>query len=322
MRYLKRRQLLIAAGALPVWPLAMAQQKGGRVYRIALLHIGPPFAKAFLGRLRELGYKEGENLLVDIPAEEPLDRLPAAAAAVAARRPDLIVAGGSEYVLKVVKGAAAATPIVMVFVEFDPEATGHIATFARPGANVTGVYLQHVDLAAKRLELLKEALPSARRIAALFDFSTRDHLRQAQAAASNLGVTLLPQELSGTTYDYEGALRAAIREEATAVLILSSGEFFAYRFKISDAMRRLGLPSVATMPFADAGALLCYGPNFETMFALAARYADRILKGDKPADLAVEQSNKYELVVNLKTAKDLGITIPESVRSRADQVIR
>jgi putative ABC transport system substrate-binding protein len=324
MRHVTRRQLLMAAGALLAQSLARAQQPGPRVYRVAILHTVPPFYGAFLGRMRELGYIEGQNLLVDIRASagEPVDRLPAAATEVASRRPDVIVAGGGEFVLNAIKDAALATPIVMVFVDFDPLATGHVASLSHPGGNVTGVYLQHTDLAAKRLELLKEAVPSASRIAVLFDFSTRDQLRMAQAAASNLGVTLLPQELRGTPYDYEGALRAATREKANAVLILSSGEFFFDRFKIMNSTRQLRLPSIATMPFADAGPLLCYGPNFVTMFALAARYADRILKGEKPADLAIEQPTRFELVVNLKTAKELGVTIPGPMLRRADEVIR
>ena len=145
---------------------------------------------------------------------------------LAGRRPDVFVAGGGEGVLDAARRAAGAKPIVMLFIDFDPVARGHIASLARPGGNVTGLYLQQTDLAAKKLELLEEAVPSAKRIAVLFENSTREQQHIAQSAAKALGVTLLPQELRGQPYDYDGALRVAAGDKADAVLMLSSGAFF------------------------------------------------------------------------------------------------
>lgn len=311
----------LGAGLFATRSIARAQTEG-RIFRVGMLGVASPFNVIFLDRLRELGYEEGRNLLFDFQVGTRPDQLPAIARQLVNNRPDVIVAAGSESVLDSAKGSAGATPIVMLFIDFDPLAKGYVASLSRPGGNITGLYLQQTELAAKRLELLKEAVPSARRIAVLYDASTNGQQRLALAASKALDVTLLPQELRGTTYDYDGALRAAINEKAQAVLILSSGRFFPDRFTIMNAIQKYRLPSMATTPFVDAGPLLCYGANFPDMYRRTAGYVDRILKGARPAEMPIEQPTRFQFIVNKKTARSLGITIPQSLLLRADEVIQ
>lgn len=312
----------MAAGALGA-PLIVCAQPAGKVFRVAIVYSAPIFTDAFLKRLQALGYQEGRNLEVEIASNlTPIDRLPALAQEMAGRRPDVMIGGGGEIAVDSLKRAAGATPVVMIFIDFDPVAGGRVTSLARPGGNITGLYLQQVDLAAKKLELLREAAPSARRIAALFDNSTRAQLEAAQSAAKTLGVSLLPQELSGNPYDFDGAVRNAVGDKAEAVLILSSGSFFPARFTLMSAIQKHRLPSMGSLPFKDAGIMLCYGANFFDMWTRAAELVDRIFKGQKPAEMAIEQPTKFEFVINLVTAKALGITISESLLRRADEVIR
>ena len=314
-----RRTFISAVLSCLVTPFSAVGQPASRVFRVSMLYVAPRFSDAFISRLRELGYREGENLSFDLGTE---DRLPELVAEIARQRPDVIVAAGSEYGLDSVKRVAGATPIVMLFIDFDPVASGQVASLSRPGGNITGLSLQQTDLAAKKLDLLKEAVPSAGRIAVLLDAATRQQLRSAQSAAKTLGVTLLPQELRGDPYDYDGALRAATNEKVEAVLILSSGRFFPDRFKLMETVQRYRLPSMASTPFRDAGALLCYGADFPDMFRRAAEYVDRILKGTKPAEMPIEQPTKFQLIANMKTARSLSLTIPQSLLLRADEVIQ
>jgi putative ABC transport system substrate-binding protein len=320
----RRAFLAIAIGG----PLASREiadaDAADRVFRVAMLGVNDPFPGVFLQRLRALGYRQGDNLVFETPAEGasiPFDRYPAIAAEIASRHPDVIVAAGSRFVIDALRAAAAHTPVVMIFIDFDPIATGQVATLARPGGSVTGMSVQQTDIAGKKVELLHEAAPTARRIGVLFDAATREQLDAAQPAAHNLGLTLLPQELSGTIYDYDGALRASIAAGAKAALVLSSGRFFPDRFVIVEQLQKYRLPALTTTAFADAGALLCFSVNFPEVYVRAAEYTDRILKGQKPGDLPVEQPTRLKLTINLKTAKALGLTIPPSLLQRADQVI-
>ena len=273
-------------------------------------------------RFRELGYVEGKNFVLDArSAGGQWDKLPGIVAELARARPDVAIAPGSELVLKAFRQAMGATPIVMIAVDFDPVEKNHIATLARPGGNITGVYFRQVESAAKRLELLKEALPDVTRVAALFDSATRDQYRAAEDVAAKLGIALLPQELRGNPYDFDAALEASASAKAQAVLALSSGAFFASREKWIGAAHRLRLPVIANPNYAEAGALVAFGASFPHMFARAAEYADRILKGAKAAEMPVEQPSQYDLIVNLKSAKALGITIPQRVLVRATRII-
>ena len=273
-------------------------------------------------RFRELGYIEGKNFVLESRGlGEHRDKLAETAAELARAKPDVAIAAGSESVLRALRQTMGTTPIVMVAVDYDPVEKNYIAGLARPGGNITGVYLRQVESAAKRLELLKEALPHVTRVAALYDHATRDQFRAAEEVAAKLGVELVPQELRGITYDFPAALAAAASAKAQAVLALSSGAFFPLRDRLISAAHSHRLPVIANPNYAEAGALVAFGASFSHMYARAAEYADRILKGAKPAEIPVEQASQYDLIVNLKTAKALGLTISQRVLVRATRVI-
>lgn len=319
-----RRSFLLASAALAAG--ATSAQPANRTYRAAFLTTGSvrdsPFIYAMEHRFAELGYVEGKNFVFDFRRlAGQWDKLPAIAAELARARPDVAIAPGSEYVLKAFRQAMGATPIVMIAVDFDPVERNYIAGLARPGGNITGVYFRQVESAAKRLELLKETLPQVTRVAALFDVSTRDQLRTAEQAAGKLGIVLLPHEVRGNPYDFDSALVASVSAKAQAVLALSSGAFFATREKWIAAARKRRLPVIANANYGDAGALLAFGASFPHMYARAAEYADRIMKGEKPAEMPVEQPTQYDLLINLKAAKALGIAIPQPVLLRATRII-
>ena len=321
-----RRTFLLAAGALALSVFRPAGAQGGaRVYRVAYLSgasIRSPQFAALQRRFRELGYIEGKNFVLDARhLGGDWSKAPGIAAELARARPDVAMAVGSEAVLKAFRQAMGATPIVMIAVNFDPVEKNYIASLARPGGNITGVFFRQVEAGAKRMELLKETLPQATRVAVLFDASSRDEYQPAGQVATKLGIALLPYELRGNPYDFETALGAAATAKAQAVLALTSGAFFPAREKWIGAARKLRLPVVANPNYAEAGALVSFGASFPHMYARAAEYADRIMKGAKPAEMPVEQPSQYELIVNLKTAKALGITIPHGVLVRATRII-
>ncbi len=313
-------------GALALSAPRLAEaQSSARVYRVASLSVATRISPQFVAlerRFRELGYIEGKNFVLDarILGGE-WNKAPELAAERARARPDVAIAVGSEAVLRAFRQAMGATPIVMIAVDFDPVEKNYIASLARPGGNITGVYLRQVESAAKRLELLKEALPAVTRVAALFDASSRDQFRAAEEVAAKLGIALLPHELRGNPYDFDTALGAAAAARAQAVLALSSGAFFVAREKWIGAAHKLRLPVVANPNYAEAGALVSFGASFPHMYVRAAEYADRILKGAKPAEMPVEQPSQYELIVNLKSAKALGLTIPQPLLLRATRIM-
>jgi putative ABC transport system substrate-binding protein len=318
-----RRSLLIgaAAFALGKWRAARAQT----IRRVASLSVGttrtPQFG-ALRRRFAELGYVEGRNFLLDAhEAGGQWTRLPDSAAKLARGAPEVVIAIGSEPVLKAVRQAVGATPIVMVAVDFDPVEKNYVATLARPGGNITGVYFRQIESAAKRLELLKQALPGVTRVGVFFDASTRDQLQAAQHTAARLGLTLVPHELRGAPYDFDAASKVVGAANAQAVLSLSSGAFFPLRNKLIAAAHEQRLPVIANPNYAEAGALVAFGASYPHMYVRAAEYADRILRGARAAELPVEQPSSYELVVNLKTAKALGVAVPPAVLVRATRVV-
>ena len=312
-------------------PLAAEAQLAGKVPRVAYL---TPWSDSDPGRqrgleafrqgLRELGYVEGQNIAIESrSAEGTDDRLPALAADLVRSKVDVIVAT-SGAATKAAQQATRTIPIVMSLVN-DPVGSGLVASLARPGGNVTGLTIMAPDLMAKRLELLKEVVPKLSRVALLQNPdnpASAAQLREAEAAARALRVQ--PQTLEARNpQEIEGAFAAMIRERAGALLILSDAIFFTQRRQIAELAAKGRLPSIiGTRDYPVAGGLMAYGPNFLDLERRAATFVDRILKGAKPGDLPAEQPTKFELVINLKTAKALGLTIPQSVLLRADQVIQ
>jgi putative ABC transport system substrate-binding protein len=256
-------------------------------------------------------------------AEGNAARLPELAAEIIRAKVDLLIAPGPEATLKAAKQASATTPIVMVAIDYDPIARGYIAGLARPGGNITGLFFRQLELGTKRIELLKETLPEVSRIAVFWDRFSADQLKDIEITARSLGVRLQPVEVGNPTYDFESAFKMMTRARAGAILFLASPVFHQERVRIANLALKNRLPTMhATGEYVEAGSLMAYGVNLSDMFRRAALYIDKILKGAKPADLPVEQPTKFELLVNLKTAKQIGLTIPPNVLARADRVIK
>jgi putative ABC transport system substrate-binding protein len=322
-----RREFLMALGGVLAWPRFALAQQAERTYRVGWLastgRRAEPYNIAFEQRLSELGFAEGRNLVIEYRATEGrIERLPELAADLARQNCDVLLVPGSEANLVAIKQASRDTPIVMVANDYDPVATGHIASLARPGGRITGVSQLQTELPAKRLELLKELLPKARRIAVFSDTATGGQLKAVQAGAKGLGVALQVLEFKRAPYDYESAFAESVRAKAEALLVLASGSFVPARRQIPELALKHRLPSMfGNSLWAEAGGLLSYGPNFSDFYRRAAEQVSMILKGAKPAEMPVEQPTTFELVINLKTAKALGITIPPLIRLRADRVI-
>ena len=308
-------------------PLTVEAQPAGRVIKVGILSTLNPrttaFTEAMIQRLRELGYVEGQNLVIEFKnAEGDVARLPGLAAELVRLNVDLIVASGPEVTLQAARKATTSVPIVIAAVDFDPIARGYIASLAKPGGNVTGVFMRQIELTSKRMQLLKDALPSVTRVAVFWDAISADQWRETERAAAGVGLRLQGLELRNPPYHLADAFRTAARGRAEAVLILMSPIFFPQRAQVAELGLKSQLPTICGLSqYADAGAFMSYGVNLDEMFRHVALYIDKILKGAKPADLPVEQPTKFELVVNLKTAKALGLTIPPSLLQRADQVI-
>jgi putative tryptophan/tyrosine transport system substrate-binding protein len=315
--------LVLSIALVP--PVARAQST--RVARVGILSTGNPRSaaifQAFEQRLRELGYAEGQNLVIEFRnAEGKTDRLPGLAAELVRLNMDVVVVA-TDPATRAVKEASAKTPIVMVSVNYDPVELGYIASLARPGGNITGVLFLHRELTGKRFELFKEMLPTVARVAVLSDPLAAEQLAAAKAANRSMGLKLQVIELQNPSYDFESAFRVALRSKAEALLVLTTPVIFRERSKIAQLALRNRLPtSFAHREHVDAGGLMSYGPNFDDMWRHAAVYVDKILKGAKPADLPVEQATKFELIINLKTAKALGLSIPQTLLLRADEIIQ
>jgi putative ABC transport system substrate-binding protein len=322
----RREFITLLGGAAAIWPLAARAQKSGEIARIGYLSTANPRSmpafQAFERRLRELGYIEGQNIDIEYRnAEGEVDRLPDLAADLVRLNVKVIVTA-TDSATRAAKGATTTIPILMMAINYDPIALGYIDSIARPGANVTGLFFQHLELLAKRVGLFKEMLPSVVRVAVLSDPFTADQLKMVEAANLSLGLELQPLDLQNPPYDFENAFRVAKRSSAEAIFVLESAPIFRGRTQIAQLAMKNRLPtSFAFREYVEVGGLVSYGVNFSTMYRRAAEYADRILRGTRPVDLPVEQSTKFELVVNLKTARALGLEVPPMLLARADEVI-
>jgi putative ABC transport system substrate-binding protein len=322
----RRAFLGTVAGSLLAGPLAIGAQEPGKPPRVGYLSpvsAGAPGHVTFRQTLRELGYVEGQNIAFeDGFANGHSDRLPALAAELIRQNVDIIVAA-SPPAIRAAKDATRTIPIVMITAD-DPVRNGYVVSLARPGGNITGVTFLGVGLFAKQMELLKQVVPGLTRVAFLWDPTmptTAEDLREVRAAAQALGLRLQVAEARGAG-DYDSAFAAMVVERAGAVVIAGSPTFIQDRSRIVSFAAKRRLPAAyGFKESAEAGGLMSYGPRQADSARLAARYVDKILKGAKPGDLPVEQPTKFELVVNLKTAKALGLTIPQSLLQRADQVI-
>ena len=319
---MRRRRILAGLLLSLAAPLAAEAQQAAKVARIgylaANLAASPHLREAFLQGLRDLGYVEGRNVVIEYrDAEGKLERLPALAAELVALKVDVIVAASTLAALAA-KQATRTLPIVFAAAA-DPVASGLVTSLARPGGNVTGLSILAPELVGKCLEQLKQAVPGVSRVAVLWqpgalgERTEKDMLKGAEVAARALGVRLQFVEARGPA-DFDRAFSDMTRARAGALTVLPSAMFVNERRRLVDLAAKNRLPAVyALREFVDAGGLMSYGPNLADLFRRAATYVDKILKGAKPGDLPVEQPTKFELVINLKTAKALGLTIPPSV---------
>jgi putative ABC transport system substrate-binding protein len=302
---------------------ANADETPTRIFHIDIVAGSPRSSEervAFEGRLRELGYVEGRNPAIDYVRDDDLDRLAAAVGEMARSRVDVLLIGSQDELIKAAVTAARSVPVVTTAVDSDPLAKGYITSLSHPGGNLTGVVFQQRELIAKRLHLLTQAVPRITRIVGLHDAASVDQRDSVKRAASTLGIPLEEIDLKDPPYDYEHALAGTDGVRGDAVVVASSP--FMRIAKLTEVALRHDLPAICgRRANAETGCLLSYGPNFTDMFRLAADYVDKILKGAKPADLPVQQPTTFELIVNLKTAKALGLTIPPLILARADEVI-
>ena len=328
-----RRTFLAGTGAaLLAAPLAAGAQQATKVARIGYvatnLEANLPGREAFRQGLRDLGYVEGRNVVIEYrSAAGKLERLPALAAEVVALKVDVIVAAVGSQVALAAQKATTTVPIVFIGVG-EPVASGLVTSLGRPGGNVTGLSLLFPELVAKCLEHLKQAFPAVVRVAVLWqpgasgERAEKDMLKAADVAGRALGVRLQFVGARGPA-DIDRAFSDMTRARASALMVLSTPLFGSERRRLLDLATKNRLPTVVQFrEYVDAGALMSYGPNLADLYRRAATYVDKILKGAKPADLPVEQPTKFELIINLKTAKALGLTIPPSLLGRADEIIQ
>ncbi len=320
-----RRTWLAGSLGLLAAPLAADAQPAGRNPRIGILRPGSPpdpLLDAFRQGLRELGYEEGRNISIEYRWAEGRDeRFPGLASDLVRLKVDVIVAGAGA--VEAAKRATTTIPIVMP-VSNDPVRVGLVASLARPGGNVTGLTSLSGELPGKWMELLKETLPRVSRVGVLWDSAgDPSQVSTSEASARSLGVRVQVLKVGDRAAGFEPAFAGARKNDAGALIVLGSPFFYVHRARLVELATKYRLPTIYPQRefVIGAGGLMSYGADYRHQFRRAATYVDKILKGAKPADLPVEQPTKFELVVSLKTAKALGLSIPSSVLARADEVI-
>jgi putative ABC transport system substrate-binding protein len=324
---MNRREFIALLGGAAAWPVATRAQQTGKLPTIGFLGTGTastwsPWTAAFAQRLQQLGWIEGRTVAIEMRwAEGHSERFPEIAAELVRLKVDVIVTSG--LAVPATRQVTSVIPIVFALAS-DPVGTGMIASLARPGGNVTGLSLQSRELAGKRLELLREIVPALSRLAAMGNVGSPSfalEIGELQAAAGALGLDVIPLEIRRAE-DVVPAF-AAIKDRAQALYVIGADPLIVTkRVSINTLAAAARLPTIHSgREYVEIGGLLSYGPDYADLFRRAANYADKILRGAKPGDMPVEQPTKFDLVVNLTTAKALGVTVPESFLLRADEVI-
>jgi ABC-type uncharacterized transport system substrate-binding protein len=326
---MKRREFIgLISGAALAWPSAARPQQKDKIPRVAFL--GPSrstpaqvgYYTAFFSQLEKHGFREGQNIVVELRAVDDRVGPFAGAAELMRTQPDLIVAAGPEVALQAVVGASSHTPVVMLAVNFDPIERGYVASLAQPGGNITGVVARPIELARKQIDLLKQTFPDRDRLAMLYDAQTADQFTAADQTARSLNLQVKGLKLEIPSYDFVGAFEAAAESKAQLAMVLSSPGFQPHGEQLAELAIKHRLPTMFTFRhYVDVGGLMSYGVELSPMWRRTADYVARILKGAKPAELPIEQATKFELVVNLKTAKALGVKISNGILLAADEVI-
>jgi ABC-type uncharacterized transport system substrate-binding protein len=325
---MRRREFITLLGSgAAAWPLAARAQQPAKVPRIGFLRVGPASAnagrvEALRAGLRQHGYVEGKNIVIEFRWAETVDRLPELAAELVHMNVDIIFAMSSTEV-EAARQLTMTTPIVFA-VHADPVGLAHVASLARPGGNITGLTVILTDIVAKQLEILKEAVPQATRIGVLFSPTAPSHrpaVHALETAGKTLGSQLVMVAVQAVE-EFEQAFSTMSREQVGGFLVVAAPLFASHRARLTELEIKHRLPGAfGDKEYVEVGGLMSYSADLIDLCRRAATYIDRILKGAKPADLPVEQPTKFELVINNKTAKAIGLTIPESFLVRADEVI-
>jgi putative ABC transport system substrate-binding protein len=323
---MRRRDFIKLAGGLAAaWPLEGRSQQASRTYRIAYLALaGTNDATIVKERLRELGYEEGKNLVFDLrSARGQLENLPEVAGDLVKTNPDVIITGFGTAAAKAAQAVTKTIPVVFSNVG-DPIGSGIVQSLSRPGANVTGLAAQAAELSGKRLEVLNRFVPGIHTVSVLAEPAapfTMVALPQLQKAAKELGQQLAICDARNGA-EVESSLAAAAKAGARGLVVLETPVLIALRQRIVDVTAKLRIPAIYSVrDFVDIGGFLSYGPDAQQLYRRAAELADKILKGEKPAEIPVEQPTKFKLIVNLKAAKALGLAIPATLLAVADEVI-
>ena len=321
-----RRVMLAAIATMGfATPIELRAQSPPLMLRVGAVGLQPreaPIYTAFETRMAELGYIEVKNFAFEYVRAASIEDYPAGYAQLAARQIDLILCAGSEPALRAARAVADARPIVLIAIDFDPVAKGYVASFARPGNNITGIAVRQLELAAKRVELLRETLPRAQRLGLLFDMASRDQAEASAAAAPSLNFVPRLIEIAGQPPDYAAAFGMMDDAPGEPVILPASPMFLRDRAAIEQLLIGQRVPAIAAFrENAEAGALISYGVDLIGLFHDIADFVDRVAKGAHPADLPMEPPTHFHMAANLKTAASLGVVIPQFLLARADEVI-
>ena len=332
-RMRRREFMTLLSGAAVAWPLAARAQQPDRVMRVGVLGPRPENTgiaggvaagyPAMLDELRKLGFSEGRNLTVEIRTIEQERRAVFADAAELVRsNAGVLVALGPEVTVQAAMAASNTIPIVIAAFNYDPIARGYVKSLAQPGGNITGVFLRQPELAEKQVELLTQTFPDRTRLAMLWDELSSDQFNAAEKRAKSLSLQVSSTKLEHPPYDFSAAFRSMVESSPQMLLILPSPHFIAQRQRIAELAIQHQLPSIYNFKyFVESGGLMSYGVDIVQPFRRTGHHVAKILRGAKPAELPVEQVTNFETVINLKTAKTLGLELPTSILLRADEVI-
>jgi putative ABC transport system substrate-binding protein len=322
---MRRREFIgIIAGGAAAWPLASRAQAPPRMLRLGFVGLQPrgsPLYSAFLARMSELGYREGHNLAFEYIQTGSIEGYDASYRELARRNLDVLLAVGNEQALRAALAAAAGKPIAFLAIDFDPQAKGYVPNLARPGGNVTGIFVGQIELAAKRVELAREVFPKATVVGIGFDAVSREQRDAAAEAARQLRLEPRPIEVRAAA-GYADTFAAMDDARGQPLVLMASPIFLRDREPVAQVLLARKIPSIAAFrENAEAGSLISYGFDLVGLFHDIAGYVDRIARGGKPAEMPIEQSSRYHLAVNMRTAAALGLALPDTFVARADQVI-
>jgi len=327
---LRRREFItLLGGAAAAWPLAARAQPADGIARVGFfgadrsIPLGATLYQAFIDELQIHGFKNGQNLIVDFRrVEQDLRGLSADASTLVRSNVNVLVTQGTEPALQAALAATRSLPIVMMAANYDPFASGYVKSLARPDGNVTGVFLRQTELAEKQTELLWQAFPDRMRVGILWDVISADQFSAAERRAKIFGLQVHPLKLENPPYDFEAAFGSLAAASTQTLLVLSSPHFTPARAQIAQLAIQHRMPTMFIFrTYVEAGGLLSYGADFPAMHRQAATHVAKILKGAKVGDIPIEQPNRFEFAVNLRTAKAIGIELPTAILLRADEVI-